>query len=145
MISFEECLKAGLVRKTHPSTDQAREALAKAKESLDDAKMMHKSGRWNSVAVLSYLAMFNAARSLLFKDGYREKSHACVARYLEAKYTADFPAPQIEMLDIYREKRHDVQYSTAFHATEDDARQMIEFSEGFILSVERILDKKTTG
>ena len=42
--------------------------------------------RFSSSILASYMVMFHAARTILFFDGFREKSHACVARYLEEKY-----------------------------------------------------------
>lgn len=139
LIDFEDCLKAGLLKKGVPSLEQSKAALAKAKESLGDAKFVFQGKRHNATAMMAYLAMFNAARALLFKDGYREKSHACVARYVEAKYSGSFSVQQIEMLDIYREKRHDTQYSAVFNITEDDAAGMLKFAEEFIEKVEKII------
>lgn len=53
-----------------------------------------------------------SARAILFFDGYREKSHACIARYLEEKYTKNklLENRWIELLDHYRELRHGDQY-----------------------------------
>ncbi len=33
-----------------------------------------------------YNAFFHTARALLFRDGIKERSHFCVARYIEEKY-----------------------------------------------------------
>jgi len=60
--------------------------------------------------------MFHAARAILFIDGFREKSHFAVDRYLEDKYatTGLLEKEWIDILDFYRETRHEDQYSISF-------------------------------
>lgn len=84
--NYNACIKEGLLRKVPPSKEKALQSLKKAHEWLKDAESSLKGGAINSSIIASYMVMFHAARSILFLDGFREKSHACVARYLEEKY-----------------------------------------------------------
>ncbi len=62
--------------------------------------------------------MFHAARALLLKDGFRERSHCCIARYIEEKYvnTGGLKRIVVDLLDGFRELRHDDLYELDFSA-----------------------------
>jgi uncharacterized protein (UPF0332 family) len=80
---------------------------------------------FNSSLMSSYLAMFHSARALLFFDGIREKSHYCIARYLEEKNAKKelLEIKWIELLDYYRDMRHDDQYSISCFVTNKEAEK----------------------
>ena len=86
--------------------------------------------------------MFHAARSILFLDGYREKSHACIARYLEEKYVRNgFLEPEwVERLDHFRELRHTDQYSFNFFASTDESKDTIKRSKEFMSRMEKLVN-----
>ena len=79
---YNDCIKENLLRKIPPSKNKASQSLKKAKEWLSESEKSLKGDASGSSILASYMAMFHAARSILFFDGYREKSHACIARYL---------------------------------------------------------------
>lgn len=87
--------------------------------------------------------MFHSTRTILFFDGYREKSHACIARYLEEKYVKKnlLEATWIELLDHYRELRHDDQYDLAFFATEEEAKSALESAFKFVERLENLYEE----
>ena len=82
----------------------------------------------------SYMAMFYAARTILFFDGYREKSHTCIARYLEEKYVKSQKLDKkwVELLDHSREIRHDDQYNLSFFSTEEEAENAPQSAKAFL-------------
>jgi uncharacterized protein (UPF0332 family) len=84
--------------------------------------------------------MFHAARSILFRDGIKERSHLCVISYLQEEY------PELKklanQLDIYRRNRHNTLYALDFLITEDEAHQAINDAEQFYRQIKDILDKK---
>lgn len=141
MIDFENCVKLGLLRKIPASKEKARQSIEKAKVMLIEAKANLKDERIYSAVIVAYLALFHTARSLLFKDGYREKSHECIVRYLEEKYakTKLLPGDAIEMLDKFKSDRTHTQYDVGHSPTEEDAEKMIEFAEEFIELVEQLI------
>lgn len=85
--------------------------------------------------------MFHAARSILFLDGFREKSHACVARYLEEKYvkTGKLDKRWVDLLDYSREIRHDDQYDLSFYSTLEEAQNALRSAKDFFSSIENLL------
>ena len=139
LIDFQECLKKGLLRKTTPSKEQALLSLEKAEMALEDAKANLEEKRYDSCTLIAYAAILNAARSILFNDGYREKSHMCTVRYLEAKHLDKFGMETIKLFDGYRETRHEVQYSPAFRADKRQAESIVKFAENFLEQAEGII------
>lgn len=139
MTGFSECVEKGLLRKVVPSRTKALESLEKAKELLGEANANLEDGRPNSTVVMAYAAMFDAARAVLFRDGYREKSHYCVARYLEEKYEKKIGRDLINLLDEYRDSRHKVLYRADYYPTTDEAREIVGFATKFIEKIDKIL------
>ena len=139
MISLEDCIKKGLIKKIAASPKQARDLVDKAKALAEEAKGAVDNDRPNLGVLGGYSAMFMAARALLFRDGYRERSHACVARYIEANYKGEINARFIDLLDQYRTKRHKVVYGADYYPTIDEAKNVVECAAEFIPVIEGIL------
>lgn len=138
---FDDCIKKNLLRKIPPSKQKAEESINTSKKWLDEAEKSSKNEAYNSSVMASYLAIFHSARSILFNDGWREKSHFCIARYLEEKYAKEnlLEMKWIELLDHYREIRHDDQYSTSFFAVKEEAENGIKKSREFVERMEKLL------
>ena len=143
--NYNNCIEEGLLRKIPPSKDKAVQSLKKAHEWSKDAEKSLKAGAINSSIQASYLVMFHAARSILFFDGFREKSHACVARYLEEKYvkTDKLHKKWVELLDHNREIRHNNQYDLSSFSTEEDAEKALKSAMDFLDAIE-VLFKSIT-
>lgn len=139
-LSYEDCLEKGLLRKIPPSKDKALRSIEKAKKWLEEARNTIESKALNSSISASYLTMFHAARSILFLDGLREKSHACVARYLE-QYVKRGRLEQnwVDLLDHNREIRHDDQYNLSFFATKEDAERALRSAVDFLSRMKQLL------
>jgi len=141
--NYNDCIKEGLLRKIPPSKDKALQSFKKAHEWLKEAEGSLVGGALNSAIVASYMVMFHAARSILFFDGFREKSHACVARYLEEKYvkTGKLDKKWIELLDHSREVRHNDQYNLEFFSTKEEAEKALDSAKIFLVSMEDLFRK----
>ncbi len=142
MLDYQDCFEKGLIKTIPASKEQADQSALKASDMVGEARANLEDERYNSAALMAYLAMFNAARALLFKDGYREKSHYCVARYVEANYSSKIGMNMIHMLDAYRETRHEIQYSTIHNASKEEATAMVDFADDFIEKIDEILSEK---
>lgn len=143
-LSYEDCLSKGLLQRIPPSKEQGKRSLDKAQRWLDEAKAVLESKAFNSSISAAYLAMFHAARAILFVDGFREKSHACVARYL-AQYVQRKKLEQewIDLLDHHREIRHQDQYNLNFFAVEEDARKALESATKFMQRMKQLFSEIT--
>jgi uncharacterized protein (UPF0332 family) len=80
--NYNDCIKESLLKRIPPSKDKAVQSFKKSHEWLREAENSLKGEAFGSAILASYTAMFHAVRAILFFDGFREKSHACVARYL---------------------------------------------------------------
>ncbi len=141
--NYEDCIKANLLRRIPPSKDKALQSLKKATVWLKESEKSLDADATSSSILASYMSMFHAARSILFIDGYREKSHACVARYLEEKYVKikKLDKKWIALLDYSRETRHNDQYNLSFFSTEDDAKNALKSAQSFFDEMERLFKK----
>lgn len=144
-IEFADYLKQGLLRKVIPSFVKADKGLKKARVFLHQARKAFDAGLYDSSLMTCYQSIFLAAKSVLLKDGYREKSHACVARYLEERYAKAgiLDVKWIELLDRYRDQRHQDEYDVFFFASKDDCRNLLKFAGDFIDEMDRLISKKS--
>jgi len=140
MISLKECIERGLIKETAPSIVEAKAQMEKANVMLDEARGAVENQSPNSAVLCGYAACFDGARALLFKDGYRERSHACVARYLEANYSNKLGTSFVHLLDGYREQRHKVSYSSEYYPTLDEAKNLVDFAGEFLEKIETLLE-----
>ena len=139
MIGLNECIKRGLIRKIAASREKAKQSIEKAKELLQEANQNLENELTNSAVIVSYLSIFHAARALLFKDGFREKSHECIVRYIEEKYGGKISQKQIELLEKFKDERMHTQYDVSYSPSEEDAEKMAEFAAEFIETIEQLI------
>jgi uncharacterized protein (UPF0332 family) len=142
---LDDCEREGLIRKIPPSLGKARGSISAAERWIDEAEKNLKNGVFNSSVMASYLAMFHSSRSILFFDGFREKSHYCIARYLE-KYAKNglLEEKWIDILDHQREIRHNSQYDISFINTETEAEDSLETSKLFLARMKELLNRIST-
>lgn len=138
---FEKCAEEGLIREIFPSKERAEKSIKRAERWLSEAENNFANKAFDSCLISGYLAMFHAAKSVLIRDGFREKSHFCVARYIEEKYvkTKKLEIAWIDLLDRFRELRHQDQYELDFSATVADSEEIIKNARGFIERVKKLL------
>ena len=139
MSKLDECIEKGLIRKIPPSREQAQLSMEKAWEMLEEAQANLEEKRYNSALLVGYVAALNAAKALLYRDGFREKSHYCIARFLEVHYGEVLGSGMLHMFDSYREARHETQYSAMHSATESEAIEFISFTEEFLDKIAAIV------
>jgi len=137
---LEACIKKGLIRKIQPSEENAKRSISKAKKWIEEAKIALGAKLFDSCLVASYVAMFHCARSLLIKDGFRERSHYCVVRYVEEKYASKGAVDNsvVDLLDRYRELRQEDVYDINFAATEEDAKEAVKNAEFILKQIEKL-------
>ena len=81
---FKQCLEN---KKSIPfarGKNLVKKELSVAKSDLSDAKAGYENERYKWSTIQAYYAMFHAARALIYSQGYREKSHYCLAVALRA-------------------------------------------------------------
>ncbi|MEW6069250.1 MAG: HEPN domain-containing protein [Candidatus Thermoplasmatota archaeon] len=138
---LDKYLEKGLIRKTLPSKEKAIKSITKARKWLNEAKKNFEFGLFDSCLISSYSSMFHAARAILLKDGFREKSHYCIARYLEEKYVnaGKLDRTVVDLLDRFRELRHEDLYGLESFATKGDAEEAIKNAEIVLRELKRLI------
>jgi len=141
VFDFKECLKQGLLKEIQPSAENAKQSLATAKGWLGEAERNKEAQAYSSCVLSAYTAMFHAARAVLFRDGFRERSHACVARYLEAKYVRNGLLEEnwVNLLDRCRDMRHEDQYGIIKGHYDAEAEEAIDTATAFVARMEKLL------
>lgn len=138
---FNECMDKGFLRRIPKSQDNAARSLKTARDWLEEAERNSEAEAYNSGMISCYLAMFHAARAILYRDGFREKSHACIARYLEAKYARNGKLEMgwVNLLDRYRDLRHDSQYGIGGTATKRELEDAFDTATRFVERMEALV------
>ncbi|MCG2737471.1 MAG: HEPN domain-containing protein [Candidatus Methanoperedenaceae archaeon] len=142
MTELSDCFERRLLTNTGPSTGLARKSLKQSELFLVDAVDLINMGKSRMATIALYNAFFHTARALLFKDGVKERSHFCIARYVEEKYVrkgllkADF----LGYLDALRDARHETQYSLEVQTMDIDMSVAVGICREFMRAVEGLIE-----
>ncbi len=140
MLDRKACFERGLLRRVTPSEEKSRMSINKSKAVLDEAEKNLGAEAFDSCIVSSYMAMFHSARAILFRDGVREKSHYCVARYLELHVErGDLEQKWIDLLDRIRDVRHAGQYDLSHSGTSEEAESCLKTAHDFTERMQTLL------
>jgi uncharacterized protein (UPF0332 family) len=124
---------------------KARKSLGAAASKLKRAKELLADGHHDAALLYAYTSMFSSGRALLYRDGVQEKSHYCLARYLEEKYVkkGKLDPEIIVFLDSFREERHAIMYG--FEEVEirpEAAREAVSIAEEFLRRAKGLVSRK---
>ena len=116
--------------------------IKKAKESLDEAKILFKAEKYDGAANRSYYAVFHAMNALLIHDGYRMKKHSGVISKFRELYikTGIFDAGMSNQISDLFELRIDCDYDSVYTAEKADVEEQIINAESIITAVEKRLE-----
>lgn len=85
---FGKCVEERGIFRFEAAKHLASDELKDAKEDLEKAEKELTENSYKWATVKGYYAMFHAARALLYVQGYREKTHYCLAVGIKAFYVA---------------------------------------------------------
>ena len=137
---FKQCLENKKVLPFARGKSLVKKELSVAISDLSDAKAGYENERYKWSTVQAYYAMFHAARALIYSQGYREKSHYCLAIALrslfvdegtmDAKLVRDF----LNAMNLREAADYEAQFS------QSGAKAVIVSAEKFIEKAISILD-----
>ena len=112
--------------------DSAEYDLERAINSLEEEDF-----KW--AAVQSYYSMFHAAKALVLKKGYREKSHFCLVIALRELYVNEdtLNTEMVENLELCMHLRHEADYGLAYH--QESAETAIKYAGEFLNDALKLL------
>ena len=116
--------------------------LQRAYEALEDARILAKSGRWNTCVNRLYYACFYAVSSLLIQNDLSSSKHAGI-RSLFNRYYVKTEIVAKEMAQIYNdlfERRQESDYFDFVSFEESQVAPWISKAEAFIKHIEAIIN-----
>ena len=132
MNDFERCVKERRLIKIKPSNEMIQKEIESAEYDLERARNSLDEEDFKWAAVQSYYSMFHAAKALVLKKGYREKSHFCLIISLRELYVKEdrLNAEMVENLELCMSLRHEADYGLTYH--QESAETAIKYAEEFL-------------
>lgn len=141
-MKIQDLVKKGLLKKEFPDIEKSKKSVKVAQRNVKDAELMLDVEEYNWSMVAAYMAIFHAARALLFRDGYREKSHFALQIFLDENYSDKLGKDLIFKFDLLRNYRHRGLYNLDVEFKKEDVLTAIKDSKLFITKVKEILELK---
>lgn len=143
LTKLEECFEDGKLQTVLPSEEKARQSLRVAHENLYEAQGAARGELFRAATNSIYVAIFHAARAVLFRDGIREKSHFCLEQYLNT-YVASgkLESKWIAFFASQRSKRDINQYGFEPPATREELDVSMQLAAQFLDQMETLLNTR---
>jgi len=135
--NIDDCFRFRLLRKINPDEEKTKRSLEISEQRLKEAKKALELNIFQYAIIEAYMAMFHAARALLYKDGVQEKSHFAMSIYLKEKYSDKIPLHILNLLSIHRTERHEAMYGLEYRPEKQDAVLAIEDAKVFIKEIKK--------
>ena len=141
-MNFNECLSKGHIKPDPLAYERIPGSLEVAQRFLVSAKKNLDIKEYEMSELASYNAIFHAARALLFKKGYLERSHICVIIALQELYRENHELSEfLNTFDKIRISRHNIQYGGNL-VQKTEAVFVIDFTQRFLEQTKAILKTK---
>lgn len=140
---FEKCLEREKIKKFPRAKRLVFKEINLAEEDLKTARESFRKKNYKWSTIQSYYSMFHTARSLLYKKGYREKSHFCLIEAVKNFYVINGVLSEnfIDVLKLGKSLRENADYYGDFD--KNGAKEMLESAGDFIKETKNILRKRT--
>ena len=142
-MTYKKLLAKGLIKSFKAEPSQIKDQLVIAHRDLKAAhEMMGKDNDW--AYSIAYNALLQAARALMFREGYRpggEGQHKTAIMFAQIALGREFE-DEIRFFDKMRIKRNQVVYDIAGLVSEEEAKQALEFAIKFIDRIQEELEEK---
>lgn len=137
---LDGCFEKRLLIKIQKESELAIKDLKQAEFFLKESEELLNINKKIISAIALYNSYFHCIRSLLFKDGIKERSHYCIARYLEFEYVnkALLDKKFLNAFETIMSIRHTAQYSTEPIEIEEDLTELINICEELIIKIMEI-------
>ena len=143
-MDVRECLEKGLLKRDAPSMEKSRRSLEVAQKKVTKARELLKANILDMAEVSIYSSMFHASRALLFRDGFKERSHYAIYVYLKEKYADKLDLRFLNELNILRLNRHEIFYGFDEPEVDEGAlSKTIVLAEEFIRIIQQLVAAKS--
>ena len=126
---------------TEPTKEVVLYRLQRAKETLEDARILANTDRWNACVNRLYYACFYAVSALLVHHGLSSSKHSGVRSLFNRNYVKTGKVPK-ELAQIYNdlfERRQESDYVDFVRFEESQVRLWISHAERFVEQISSIV------
>ena len=113
-----------------------------ASRDLKTAENVFNSGDYDWSFAISYNAMLQAGRALMFSEGFRPKGeykHVSVVEFVKTKFGDEFADRLLFMFNKIRKKRHTAVYEQVNIISKDEAENAFNTAKEFVAKVNELL------
>lgn len=139
MMRLKDCFKKRLLLRMPKNRELVDKTFEMAISDLSEAEISYKQESYVWAMVQVYTSMLNLARTVLFSEGVREKSHVCTVEYLRENHGKHY-GDLIEKLDILRRERHPTLYDSREHITAKKVEERIDWCKEFLEKTKIVLN-----
>ena len=115
-----------------------------AQESLDDARLLARSDRWNACVNRLYYSCFYAVSALLARDGLSASRHTGIRSLFNRNYvrTGVVPRDVARLYNDLFERRQESDYADFVRFQADQVRPWIPQTAAFIAHITSLLSRE---
>lgn len=139
MNDFERCIKERHLLRIKTTNEMIKKEIASAEYDLDRSKESMKNEDYKWALVQAYYSMFHAAKALVLKKGYREKSHYCLIIAIRELYVKDgeMDGELADTLEMCMHLRHDADYGLIYD--KESAETAARYAKQFLSAAKKLL------
>ena len=140
--TIDDCFKFRMLKRIESNSEKSQKSMEIARFNLKEAEYVSKQPDehfFKYLILSSYLAIFHAARAVLYKDGIQEKSHYAIYVYLKEKYSKVTPLSVLNLFNIHRIERHEAMYGLEYKPDEEDCDVALRDAKIFVKAMEDLL------
>ncbi len=139
MNEFKRCIKERRILKIDASNEMIKKEIKGAKLDLLSAEDSLNDEDYKWASVQAYYSMFHAAKALVLKKGYREKSHYCLLIALRELYVKprELDTEFTDNFEMCMDIRHEADYALTFD--EESSRTAVKNAKTFLKKAIAIL------
>ncbi len=137
---FEHCIERRQIYRNADATGLTNKELGAARQDLEDARESFRAGRYKWATIQAYYSMFHSLRALLYNEGFRERSHYCLAVAIETLFikTGRLEESYLKRFEDVKSLREQADYALDF--SKPGAEQATSAAAEFISKVSGLLE-----
>jgi len=129
---------------TEPINDLVLYRITRARETLEDARILAEAGRWNACVNRLYYACFYSVSAILVRDGLSSSKHTGVRGLFNKHYvrTGKIPKSMAEIYNDLFERRQEGDYVDFVAYQQPQVLPWISKVESFLDHITTLLQAK---
>ena len=143
--NLENLLNEGVIKKVTTDKELISNSISLAERDLKTALKVFKEKDFDWTLTISYNAMLQAGRALMFSHGFRPSGsfkHLAVSRFVSL-FQFELGENLILIFDKIRKRRHIAVYDFSETVSESEAKNAVKKSSEFVNKIKHLINKKS--